>query len=121
MTQLAEHLSNFSRLEKRDTSDAPAWLDDLRKAAIARFELVGFPTTKLEDWRFTNVAPIARTPFKLAEPINDGQIVERAAEFSFGKDAACELVFVNGHYTPQLSKLGKLPRSATVRSLSQAL
>ena len=38
---------------------APAWLRDLRERSITRFGELGFPTTKHEDWRFTNVAPIA--------------------------------------------------------------
>jgi Fe-S cluster assembly protein SufD len=42
---------------------APAWLQSLRDAAFARFAERGFPTTHDEEWRFTNVAPIARTKF----------------------------------------------------------
>src|SRR3954471_20206866 len=114
MTQLAEdkftHLSNYSRFEEQAMSDSPSWLDELRKSAIARFDQVGFPTTKQEDWRFTNVAPIARTPFVLADAIDNDRHAEKATDFTFGKDAACELVFINGHYSSRLSKLGKLPR-----------
>ncbi len=39
------------------------WLDQLRESAFQRFSALGFPTTRLEDWRYTNVAPIARTNF----------------------------------------------------------
>ena len=48
------------------TSQAPAdpWLQQLREAAFRRFTELGFPTTHDEDWRFTNVAPIARTRFE---------------------------------------------------------
>ncbi|MGD0498357.1 MAG: Fe-S cluster assembly protein SufD [Bryobacteraceae bacterium] len=47
------------------TSQPPAepWLQRLRAAAFQRFVELGFPTTHDEDWRFTNVAPIARTRF----------------------------------------------------------
>jgi Fe-S cluster assembly protein SufD len=31
----------------------PAWLRALRDDAIARFEAVGFPTSRLEDWKYT--------------------------------------------------------------------
>ena len=43
----------------------PPWLKEIRERAIARFAAVGFPTTHLEDWRFTNVQPISETPFEL--------------------------------------------------------
>src|ERR1039457_688983 len=47
---------------------APAWLQSLRDAAFARFAALGFPTTHDEEWRFTNVAPIARTAFTPVAP-----------------------------------------------------
>jgi len=45
---------------------APAWLRDLRERAIVRFTETGFPSTRLEQWRFTNVRPIAETAFTLS-------------------------------------------------------
>src|SRR5262245_25789755 len=103
MTQLAEekstHVTNFSRFAKMSNGH-PSWLGELRKSAIARFEQVGFPNTKQEEWRFTNIAPIAKTSFVPGELSK----TDLAGEFTFGKDAACELVFVNGHFSQQLSK-----------------
>jgi Fe-S cluster assembly protein SufD len=40
---------------------AEPWVQALREAAFQRFAELGFPTTHDEEWRFTNVAPIART------------------------------------------------------------
>ncbi len=42
------------------------WLQALRERAFARFAELGFPNTHNEEWRFTNVAPIARSTFKPA-------------------------------------------------------
>ena len=124
MTQLVEeknvHLSNFSRVEKQLGGAGQPWLEKLRKVAIAAFEQVGFPTTRDEEWRYTNVAPIARTPFRLAEP--DVETARDAAgRYSFGRQAAAELVFVNGHYAPELSKVGKPSRGVTVTNLAGAM
>ncbi len=125
MTQLAadqaDSIANFSAGEGRGFENDPSWLESLRKSAIAQFESTGFPTTKQEEWRFTNVKAIAETPFKLGEHPTDGRIIERATEFSFGKAAACELVFINGLFSQQLSRLGKLPRGVTVKSLAEAI
>ena len=43
-------------------NQAPAapWVQELREVAFQRFAELGFPTTRDEEWRFTNVAPIAR-------------------------------------------------------------
>ncbi len=45
---------------------APAWVRERREQASRRFAEVGFPNTRQEDWRFTNVAPIADAKFALA-------------------------------------------------------
>src|ERR1019366_9761990 len=37
---------------------------ELRETAFQRFAKLGFPTTHDEEWRFTNVAPIARSTFQ---------------------------------------------------------
>ena len=44
-------------------------IEEIRAAARRRFEELGYPSTKNEDWRFTNVAPITRTKFETAPPI----------------------------------------------------
>ena len=119
MTQLAEetssHMSNFSRFEQESSLPAHPWLERLRKSAIARFVSTGFPTTSQEEWRFTNVAPIAKIPFRLARP-NHGELGQR-----FSMPHAIELVFVNGLFAPQLSRLNKLPRNARIQPLAAAL
>ena len=38
----------------------PEWLAALRRLAWQRFQEIGLPTTKDEDWRFTPIAPIAQ-------------------------------------------------------------
>ena len=40
-----------------------AWLDANRDAAIKRFGSNGFPTPKVEAWKFTNLNPLAQTAF----------------------------------------------------------
>ena len=54
------YLQKFDKFEKE--AKQPSWVFPLRKAGLARFAELGFPTLKDEDWRFTNVAPIARLP-----------------------------------------------------------
>ena len=100
-------LKHFARLEEKLGRDGDAWLHRLRKDAIGRFAELGFPTTKLEEWKYTSVAPIARIPFRAAELRWDGLTEERLAELPLAHSAFNEccsrIVFVNGHYSPQLS------------------
>src|SRR5690242_13260788 len=60
------------------TGQKPAapWVQELRNAAFRRFAELGFPTTKNEEWRFTNVAPIARAA--IAPALGAANIAEEA-------------------------------------------
>ncbi len=116
----AEHYqAAFTRFD-RDAS-VPAWLGELRRSALEQFARAGFPTRRLEEWRFTDVTAVARTPFVLADPSHNPVAIEHAQTFGFGAEALVELVFVNGHYKPQLSRLGKLPAGAMAMSLHDAV
>lgn len=57
MTQVADALEAFTQAFEREPGTPR------RREAFERFKALGFPTTRLEDWRFTNVAPIARSSF----------------------------------------------------------
>jgi Fe-S cluster assembly protein SufD len=118
------YLSNFAQFEKRLGRNGDSWLGGVRKEAIGRFAELGFPTTKKEEWKFTNVAPIARIPFQLAESVPDGLTAETLAHMPFADTAFCEqcsrIVFVDGHYSRELSS-PDVPKGVTATSLAEAI
>ncbi len=120
MTQLAEDRKSLPH-PQHDDAAPQAWLTQLRAAGTARFDQVGYPKAKHEEWRFTRVDAIANTRFTPAPASHDAAAIQAATNFSFGTEALIELVFVDGHYKPQISRLGKLPRSVTVLSLGEAV
>jgi Fe-S cluster assembly protein SufD len=125
MTQLAEHkeahLSHYRRAFEQSDSGPADFLGPLRKAGIERFDAVGFPTTADEEWRLTNVQPIARQTFALAEPDYGAEAMGLVRQFSLASDAAVELVIVNGHFAPQLSRMSHLPRGVIAGGLAAHL
>ncbi len=54
--QVQSWLENFTEFERAAPGAKLAWLKRLREDAFARFCEAGFPTTRDEDWRFTNVS-----------------------------------------------------------------
>jgi Fe-S cluster assembly protein SufD len=98
-------------------SGAPAWLKELRDGAIARFDTLGFPTTKQEAWRFTSVAPIADTPFELAHPASRIPQLAEIQPLLLGEGP--RLVFVNGFLVRSLST--PLADGVRLDGLAQAL
>ncbi|HWL95636.1 MAG TPA: hypothetical protein VNT79_19110, partial [Phycisphaerae bacterium] len=75
-------LADFEQSEAKSPGD---WLRPTRKSAIAAFAKLGFPTTREEDWRFTNVAPIANTIFDRAEQPEARVERTELAEFRFAE------------------------------------
>jgi Fe-S cluster assembly protein SufD len=102
--------------------DEPSWLARARAEAFARFEERGFPTTDAEDWKYTNVAPIARASFRPAVESEGAKLADGAVEpFVYAEARRSRLVFVNGFFRPELSSLEAIPPGVNVASLADAL
>ena len=93
---------------------APAWVKERRDAAARRFAETGYPTTRQEDWRFTNVAPIADAKF----PVAPGGFARAAALVAgVGVPGTVRLAIVNGEFNAALSELGALPKGLRIAGL----
>lgn len=120
--QTDPYLKAFERFEQAGASRQPSWLFPLRKAGIACFAEQGFPTLRNEDWRFTNVAPIAKLPFKpVFEASTGGLTPDALAQFPFAKLPGTRLVFINGLYASELSTTPAQPDGIKVCNLATAL
>ena len=115
--QLAHYVADYRRAIEQSAAQ-PRWVAQARESAIAQFERLGFPTAKLEQWRFTSVAPIAERTFALA---TDGVSHVGALQARPPERAHRGAVCVNGRFTPQLSHLEKLPKGVQVLSLEAAI
>lgn len=106
----------------RPASPAPAWLDRLRRDALERFERTGYPTLADEDWRFTQVAPLAALPFRPSLPA-PGTAVEISgfATLPFAALGGDRLVFADGRFQPALSRIAAHDGGVVVASLASAL
>lgn len=121
MQEKDSYLERFSRFEPQVAGRDWAPFQPVRRAALARFAELGFPTTQDEDWRFTSVAPIAKTAFALSADGGNEPARRDLDPFTFQGPASTQLVFVNGRYSPGLSSLRPLPGGVMVSSLASAL
>ncbi len=109
---------------ERSNLDArqPSWVYPIRKAAMSRFAELGFPTLHDEDWRFTNVAPIAKLPFLPVLEYSRGNLDAATVEkYSFVGLNASRLVFVNGHFSAELSAILPQTDGIKISNLAAAL
>lgn len=119
--QLDHYRNEFIALRSQLPGFGLTWVERTRQDAFGRFAELGFPDPRDEDWKYTRVAPIEKRRFRAMPTSCVGLIPEDLTNFFFAALPCHRLVFVNGQYTPQLSKLGKFPGSVNVSSLAKAL
>jgi Fe-S cluster assembly protein SufD len=118
MPEITTPVEHYSALfADRAFANVPAWLPPLQRAAQSRFAEIGFPDRNDEEWRFTDVRPIAEIPFHPATTHSGSR--ETVDTFAF--EGVPQIVFVNGRYSAELSTIGSLPQGARVMPLSEAL
>jgi Fe-S cluster assembly protein SufD len=112
-------VSNWSDLKGLLRTYGPPSLQGLREESIRKFEAVGFPTHKSEEFKYTSLRALQETPLKPAY----GAIVAKNdwRKTPIGRLEAANLVFVNGEYTPELSDVQGLPEGVILMPLQEAL
>lgn len=118
---VSAHVARYiAQYQDTKSPSQPKWLAETREEALASFERLGFPTSKLEQWRFTSVAPLLEQTFTLGADgagSADAHVLSAIAGVSDGAVAVC----VNGRFAPGLSALSGLPDGVQVTSLEAAL
>ncbi len=115
------YFAHFAALGKKRTAGGEVWLKPIRQAAMDRFGELGFPTKRMEAWKFTNVAPIASTRFVPARFELSAEIESKLRVSPYADLGCSRLVFLNGTYSAQLSSLDGLPKGVWAGSLAEAL
>ena len=105
-------------LERGAAPKEPAWLREFRLLGRTRFEAVGLPSVSDEDWRHTNVRPLAGIPFAPAE--HKAPTAAELAVHPIAQALPVRLVLVNGRFEARLSTLDRLPPGVRVSSLAGA-
>ncbi len=111
-----QYEADFRQLQESRSSD-PDWLKELRNAAFARFQEIGFPVARKgnEQWKYTDVRPLAKETFPHAAGASAS--VDAAQLFPFD-DGLARVAFVDGRFSPELST--PLPDGLVAMSLAQA-
>ena len=94
----------------------------LREAAAARFEALGLPNRRVEEWKYTDLRALIGEAKPLAG-VPDAASKARAKDAGklIGDMDARRIVFVDGTFVPELSDLADLSPGLRIRSMAQAL
>ncbi len=118
-------LSTRSAPPEGTASDLPAWERSMRREARERFDAVGFPGPRDEEWRHTQLNPIIRGTFAPAPATICVAALDRARRalqaWSLGAEAPTELVFVDGIFSAALSRASELPEGLSAGAIRAAI
>ncbi|MBT8386809.1 MAG: Fe-S cluster assembly protein SufD [Ignavibacteria bacterium] len=114
------YTSQFDIFEKRLNGEKSSAIHPLRKEALNRFSELEFPTQKDEEWKYTNISPLLKHNFLPSSKkiMVDNDFVKSKL---FDEMEHSLIVFVNGHYAEEHTKLYDLPEGVIANSISDAI
>ncbi len=100
---------------------SPDWIIQLREEGVVRFRKLGIPTTKDEEWKYTNLSALAasRCSPAVKSTLSPAQRKDVLARYCSKADV--NIVFINGAFDKELSNLGKISGSIEIIPLRDAL
>jgi Fe-S cluster assembly protein SufD len=118
MSQAAvdHYLSEHANFQPASTN----WLKQQRQSAIKVFGQNGFPTTRHEAWKYTDLRPLLKRNFTIVDSTTDSVDKDRLNAVRFTGLDCQELVFINGHYSSALSQNPETAHGARICSLANA-
>jgi Fe-S cluster assembly protein SufD len=119
VTELVKSENSYQAAFRTVSQVSPtvAWLEIVRASAMDRFEQLGFPTVRDEDWKYTNLASVAKEDFIPAVRKTETTTVD---SFIYPETASAHLVVVNGFLRDDLSVKTGLERVIAVDLFSAA-
>ena len=104
------YISSFNRIEESLNGESKTPFHELRKKAISKFDEIDFPTTRNEEWKYTNIAPILKFNFRQVTGMKPSK--KDIEKFLIPGLKVNLAVIMNGNYVPGLSHFYKQPEGA---------
>jgi len=121
-TETDAYQDAYQRFNDARGDSFPDWLRELSERSMNQFATLGIPTTRDEDWRFTNIVPFAARSYRIADA---GEVatsrIERLVSDAILDAEFHRMVFINGRYAPQWSHLHALPNGVIAQSVAEAI
>jgi Fe-S cluster assembly protein SufD len=113
----------FDRLTDRLNGLASGPLHTKRRAGLSAFEQLGIPTTRHEEWKYTNVLPFMGLAY--ADPTQTGSLTDHEVSTVLGDladtmESGWRCTMINGRFVPERSILPPSESGITIRVLDDA-
>lgn len=113
------YISSFNRIEESLNGESKTPFHELRKKAISKFEEIDFPTTKNEEWKYTNIAPILKFNFRQVTGMKPSR--KDIEKFLIPGLKVNLVVIINGSYAAGLSHFYKQPAGVRIESFKNTI
>lgn len=118
-TVINAYVRQFENIRTALPGGALPWLDRMREKGLERFACTGFPTRKVEAWKYSDLRTLREHEFSI--PLVDEQAVSiDAPPWVYGEEGV-KLVFVNGCFRADVSSMTLLQSGVEIESLSRVL
>ncbi len=118
MTQAA--IDYYLAEHKRLADNNAGWIKEQRLSALESLGRQGFPSTRQEAWKYTDVRALLKHNFASIDANASTIDAEQLQAIRFPDLACYELVFVNGHFNAALSTLPAADEAISVSAISKA-
>lgn len=112
---LTELLNQVVQTRHSASVEVDAWLQELHERAALWVRKSVLPTTRDEEWRFTDLSSLRKVQFNV-ETLDATSV--QADTLLLPEAANSRLVFLNGVYSPELSAVADLPDGVVVSNLT---
>jgi Fe-S cluster assembly protein SufD len=90
----------------RQSNPTAAWVELVRGSAMDRFEHLGFPSVRNEDWKYTNLAPVMKQRIlPAARTQHPQQLKAKLQSHRYPETSNSHIVLVDGFLSPELSSM----------------
>ncbi len=95
-------LSSFIAFENQTNIDS--YVHDIRSEAIKQFESIGFPTKKLENWKYTSLKNLLNNDFSVLTELSNVLEFKDIKKYLIDDIDSYKIIFVDGKYCSHLSE-----------------
>jgi Fe-S cluster assembly protein SufD len=111
VTEVVKAENNYQAAfrQVRQSNPTAAWVELVRGRAMDRFEHLGFPSVRDEDWKYTNLAPVVKeTMSPVARPESSERLNAKLHSHQYPETSNTNVVLIDGFMSAELSSLGGL-------------
>lgn len=114
--------SEFEKFESNLDGQSKSVIHKLRREAINQLSTNGFPSTRNEEWKYTNVQPILETAYQPIHEYKEGILSKSdVSNLSYSGMDCYKVVFLNGHFAKDLSDVNELSEKIFISDLRDAI